>query len=93
MIPLFYFSGLSCEIFYVYLLLFNLCHSCPCGTKHECWLHSGLGAAGGIEEPEHGWGHRGTKAPRGMLEGVRREREMRMACVAVTELLSPGRDS
>lgn len=76
----FWFSSLSCEIFCG--SLFNLHHSCSCGMKHVGWLHHKFGAAGGSKETEHHW----NKSPQGLLQGVRKEGEMRMGFVPMAEL-------
>ena len=65
--------------------MFNLCHGCSCVVEHEGLLQRGLGGAGGSEETEHCWRQRGPKAPRGLLEAVRRERGKRMGCLLVAE--------
>lgn len=54
--------------------------------KHAGLLQHGLGGAGGSEEPEHRWRQGGRKAPKGLLEALRRERGKRMGCLLVEVL-------
>lgn len=54
--------------------------------KHAGLLQCGLGRAGGSEETEHCRRQRGPKAPRELLEGVRRETGKGMGWQLVAEL-------